>query len=683
MLFDKTKVSFEFYATDDVLSQKVFLDKLNRFSQEHNVEITQCSFLSAKKIDVYSTMKDSYKKTLLVPNLVFDKSIKVHPFNELLDAGFKNLFYIDTRDPELLTALSKELKDYGIFHIHDSYPTKHTAIFYHALYYIDHNLIGLFMIFSFAYAAIILFYYLNIRKDNLIYELWGYSFLKRYALLNKNIFKTILQTMFISYVLLVVLLYQFFLPHKIFEALIVLFTINLGLLIFILIVSILLFNFLLLPFSSIKDKKRFSNICHVAYLSKFILLLMIIVFAKNFAVQKQDLNDNLSNLEHWTNTENLFTIVELYSPFYENNLAAEYILNHKIAQVYEDLSQENKVFIFKSTNFERSKTWSQTDLDDQISYNYSFKTNIKTEEDLFSPYGLRVMVDKNYLLRNPLLTFDDKQNVLNKINPHTDVLNVLVPEKYKKYHDLIIDRYKEWFYFQKVHVTNKYKKAANQKLIEKSMDDLAVHLIYIENNQSYFTYNPNSGDRYNQIQDPILLVYTQNMDDSILAATLGNSMFLESKNEYSALTEIKEVTQKYNVPELNAIASVYDKKGNEIDYIRDELNRLTLNIVAVSCVLIALMIVILYTHYKSSLSTIIVKSLMGYPFIRIYRQLLLTNLVINFTAVLLMYSLYRNLSNFVFLLGIALSIADCLIAAITNAILLSKGELQFIKGDLK
>ncbi|MCG4586570.1 DUF1430 domain-containing protein, partial [Anaerosalibacter bizertensis] len=188
-----------------------------------------------------------------------------------------------------------------------------------------------------------------------------------------------------------------------------------------------------------------------------------------------------------------------------------------------------------------------------------------------------------------------------------------------------------------------YKEASNQKLSKKKIDDLKINLIYIQNNQAYFTYNSNAGDYLNMVKDPIVTVYTENVDNSILASTLGGAIFLESKNEYSALEEIKNITQRYNVYELNAILSVYDKKGQEISQIEDKIDRLMLNIIIVSVILTLLMIVITYVYYKSYISKIIIKSLYGYNFITTYKDLLLSNLFMYILVFLLLIIIYKKI----------------------------------------
>lgn len=111
LLLNKTKISFDFYTNKQVVSKTEFLNKIKDFSKKNNVEIAQYSFLGADKIDIYSTMEDEYKEILFVPNIIFNRNIKVHSFYELLDVGFKNLLYVNTNDKKIIKNLSETLKN--------------------------------------------------------------------------------------------------------------------------------------------------------------------------------------------------------------------------------------------------------------------------------------------------------------------------------------------------------------------------------------------------------------------------------------------------------------------------------------------------------------------------------------------------------------------------------------------
>ena len=107
LLYDKITISVRFNTFDPTSE---FLDKIKEFSKENDVEIAQYSFLSSNKVDIYSTMKEKYKKALFIPNVIYNRDIKVHDLEEISDVGFKNLLYIDTKDKGVIESLSEALK---------------------------------------------------------------------------------------------------------------------------------------------------------------------------------------------------------------------------------------------------------------------------------------------------------------------------------------------------------------------------------------------------------------------------------------------------------------------------------------------------------------------------------------------------------------------------------------------
>ena len=71
--------------------------------------------------------------------------------------------------------------------------------------------------------------------------------------------------------------------------------------------------------------------------------------------------------------------MKTYSPIYDEDLAAEDIFNDKVLNIYKELSDLNKVFIIKTTNFERSGENITKKNEENIDYTY--KINMKNKED--------------------------------------------------------------------------------------------------------------------------------------------------------------------------------------------------------------------------------------------------------------------------------------------------------------
>ena len=666
LLYDKTTVSFKIY-TGKYLSD--ILAKIDEFSETNNVEIAQYSFLSSNKTDIYSTMQEIYSEVLSIPNSFSDRKIKVHDFEEILNVGFKNLLYIDTKDEGIIQKFSNELKEdceiqYSLPSINENTRFIYTNI----------NFLPVFTLFCFLFILILFFYYSRNGKEFAICRLWGYTYIQTYYMLNRFIYIPLFLPLVLNGLLAGGIIFKFGFSNPLLQVVYKVIQLNIIIIFLLILLSVIVFLF---SFTAVDNNRRqiMSRAMIISNILRFLLLFLILLFINNSFEKKKELDKNLDNLMSWSDTKNLFYLREIYSPFNYSDLAVEDVLNNKILKVYQDLSDLDKVFIISTRNFERSNT-------DDDNYDYTYLYDLENEEDLYSPYGRNIVVDRNYLKRHEIKSVNGK-NVVDMIDTDGDVLNILVPQKYKKYEGVIEDSFKEWFYFQRVTVTNMYRMAGNKTEIHKELDDLNINIIYIENNQKYFTYNPYTGDNMNIIEDTIVTVYTENIDNSNLGSYVYRGVFVESEDEYSVLKEIRSITEKYGANELNSVASVYDEKGEEIQYLKDKMGQLILNTIIIFLFLIMFMMVITYFYYKLFFREIIIKSLYGSPFMYIYRSLFRTNLLINIGVIPLVVIVYKRLPLYMVVILGGLLLIDYFVVRIVNKYLLAKGEAQFIKGEFK
>ena len=678
-LTDKITVSFKIHKeTAHVNSKNEILKKVQDFFEENNIEIAQYNFLTRDKIDIYSTNKDNYKELLFIPNFIFNRDIKVHDFDELLDVGFKNLLYVDTDNQDIIKSLSEKLKDDCKVHYVKSALESNNFSFNHFFRYGNNNSFPVFAFFIFVCILLIFFYYSVNRKKYFIYKLWGHSDAWIYYILNKPLFISLLSTAIFSNLVIAITVYKNILSRIMLEVLLNMLILNIVSVLLIFILSIPLFK-LFCVVTNTGRKKGLIKIIGMSYVARVLLFLLIIFSYEQFFDKNVELREKLENLSVWEDTKNLYNIYEAYSPYYVDNLPAEDVLNYKMLKVYKELSDLDKVFIIKTINFEHLKL-EKPSRKKQNEIECVYKLDVKKQEDLYSPYGKNIVVDKNYLKRHTIKSLEG-ENVIELIDNSADVLNVLVPEKFKDYEASIENSYKEWFYFQKVEVTNMYKEAEGKSKVVKNIEDLKVNIIYIGNNQNIFTYNSHSGDGFNFIEDTIISVYTENVDNSFLASCFGNYIFMESKDEYSALKEISAITQKYDVIELNNVGSVYDERGEEIKDIEADINNLILNTVVMYLFLLMFMLVIIYAYYKSSFSIITIKSLYGYGFWQIYKRFILGNLFINLAILLLVGFIYKKISLYMLIIIVLMSITDYFLSKLVSTFLIVKGELKLIRSE--
>ena len=666
ILYDKTTISFDLYTGKDLSD---VLLKINEFSKKNNVEIAQYSFLSSTRKDIYSTMKETYNEVLVVPNIFSDRKIKVHDFKELLNTGFKNLIYVNTKNERIIQKLSDDLKEeceiqYSLPNISENTRFIYTII----------NSWPVFTLYCFLFVLILFFYYSRSRKEFTIYRLWGYTYKQTYYTLNRFIYIPLFLPLLLNGLLAGGIIFKFGLSNPLLQVICGMIQLNIIIISLLILLSNIIFIFF---FIAVDNKRRqiISKVMIISNILRFFLLFLIFLFINNSFEEKKELDKNLDSLTAWSDTKNLFNLQEIYSPFNYSDLAAEDILNNKILKVYQDLSDLDKVFIISTRNFDRSNV-----VDDN--YDYTYLYDLENEEDLYSPYGRNIVVDKNYLKRHKIKSVNGK-NAADMIDIDGDVLNILVPQKYKKYERVIENSFKDWFYFQRVTVTNMYRMASNKTEIHKDIDDLNINIIYIENNQKYFTYNPYAGDSKNTIEDTIVTVYTENIDASNLGSYVGSGVFVESEDVDNVLKEISSITERYDANELNSVASVYDKKGEEIQYLENKIGQLVLNIIIIFLFLIMFMIVITYFYYKLFFREIIIKSLYGYPFIYIYKSLFRTNMLVNIGVLPFIVIVYKRLPLYMVVILGWLLLIDYFMVRIVCKYLLAKGEAQFIRGEFK
>ena len=178
-------------------------------------------------------------------------------------------------------------------------------------------------------------------------------------------------------------------------------------------------------------------------------------------------------------------------------------------------------------------------------------------------------------------------------------------------------------------------------------------------------------------------MYTENIDASNLGSYVGSGVFVESEDVDNVLKEISSITERYDANELNSVASVYDKKGEEIQYLENKIGQLVLNIIIIFLFLIMFMIVITYFYYKLFFREIIIKSLYGYPFIYIYKSLFRTNMLVNIGVLPFIVIVYKRLPLYMVVILGWLLLIDYFMVRIVSKYLLSKGEAQFIRGEFK
>lgn len=141
---------------------------------------------------------------------------------------------------------------------------------------------------------------------------------------------------------------------------------------------------------------------------------------------------------------------------------------------------------------------------------YTMNTHSYPQE--FAPTGQTIRVSRNYFLHNPIEAADGSDLAESLV--YDDLtLNLLVPEKYRDREGEITSAYRERFYFEKVTAENDYNELAGlPERMELSEEELKVHIIYVKDEQRYFTYRSDCArETGGWITDPVVQIYTGNI----------------------------------------------------------------------------------------------------------------------------------------------------------------------------
>lgn len=220
-------------------------------------------------------------------------------------------------------------------------------------------------------------------------------------------------------------------------------------------------------------------------------------------------------------TENIYAMSVKYTA--ENEGEQTYLQIAQRSKDLFDLLEENKdAFVMDAYNY-------QGDEDGNMLYTQN-TLNLPVEIDAG---GYCIRVSQNYLKFNPIETTNG-ETIESQMIRNDNTLNILVPEQYKHYEADIIKEYQELFYFEKVEVANLYLQAIGQPLLDTAKDDLNIHIIYVKEEQDYFTYRRDLAlNTENIITDPIAILYTGNIHISYAHSLMSQFVYFNS-NESTA-----------------------------------------------------------------------------------------------------------------------------------------------------
>ncbi len=593
--------------------------------------------------------------------------VHIYDIQQLHNIGLGDTFYLSGADKETINIFIKEFSEYGKVSL------------------IDENINSLLLtnmpllmvvIFSFVIFLMVFFYFLiQNRKKLFLQQIWGFSTWKIIFSVPRE---------FLNFYILVIFLLSFGMT-----AFILVFNQTFFLMGYILMfvitnvttVLILLFFTMIATwfikkvnndYVNVKGKLPFGKIQWISAILKTVVSIILFGIISSSLTNLYYLSKKVSGLEYWNQTQNVFRIqVGNLNANLNNNLKLDRDLNNRLFNFYKEIQSNNKGFLMESENFHI------IDYDNgKPTYNYT--RNITDISKIHSPKGRNVTIDKNYLDINPIKG-SKGSSIQDHLKNDDNILNILVPEQYKKLEQQITTSYKKWFYFQKVHVNNIYNEKLGYPLNQTTLDDLSINIIYTREGQYYFTFNSDTGDSKNRVKDPIAIIYNDSLDTSNMGAYATTSLFFIDDSKGNAYENILSSLNKTHVTEVNNALSVFSEANTQIAYQKWLLFQQVTGFIITTIFSLILFSIFIWTYYFTNIYQLNLKYLFGYSYWKRNKSIILITFILNIISGLLIYAFYRL--AFLFIVIIFVLIIDLVVINILSNYLNKKNLNKVLKGD--
>lgn len=642
----KNKNDIVIYTSDPSLNDKVSLSK-GRFPNQNSNE-----FISNTCIDD-SNQSGTFQK--IDPKT----KITIKNIDKTSNLGGDGIYYISTTNEEILNDIVSDLNEnVASVKIFDSITSSNIRI--------DLEVLGTMALVSLCVLVAIMQYSVNQLKEVSILRINGFSVTKILSGMSKKLIKVMMIGTVIAYIICSI----YYISINNFNYFGVL-SIYFGLLAILCILS-----YIFIPFfvslihlkksnilSVIKGKRAYGIVSCMHCSLKIIFVLFLLFSTNELVIKSNRLNQQLDSLSTWEKAENLYTTVVTYTGQHDRKIDFE--VSNKMKNFYKKMIASKDAFIIRAFNYEK------------IDGIYDYELNCEDVSSEISPNGKCIDINENYLKFNSIESVTS--SVLDQINHDNNVLNILVPEKLQIYEEEIRKNYLDNFYFKKVKVDNIYNEDLNLKINKTEKSDLKINIIYVKNNQNYFSYKSRiEPEQKNLVNDPIAVIYTDNVAASCCQSFMTNSFYFYSDAE-DPFGEISSIISECDLQSsLQKVVSVYDKHGREIQNLQNEQRNLITFIIILFISNLMITYNLIASYYEKNKYKLYIKKLFGYSNFRKNRTSIICLFIINIIPVAIMTMMYGSK---IILTGIVLTLIEFIVATIIDRLLAAKSFNSIIKGE--
>ncbi|MBK4203083.1 DUF1430 domain-containing protein [Bacillus subtilis] len=668
-----------------------FIKRIVEFSKKENVNITQYNFLDEKTLNIYaSNLKDEPSINIgdrfisnfneiaegsdqnLIGTIHFPLStwkISYFNLNKVNNVGIGNRFYISSEDEETVKKVKKLLSNYGEVSIEENISLNDSAVFNTTLLLLA--LLSMIILF-----IGILYFTIKNRKQLLLQKLWGYSKTKSLLTFPRLFLKPLVMFVVCGALLIITLAFIFnlndwltvYVKMYMRNALIAVFT----MMAFTIIVTLILYNNSNIS-SNIKGGIPFKKFQWLSLGFKLVVTILLFnIFASSLS-NLLDLKQRLDNQSYWNKTKTIYKTSFANTGLNYSDLKIDRKKNEKVRKLYHELERQKNAFIMDAQNYGILKMNGKTPV-------YFYTLNTTKENEVYSPSGRSITISPNYLKVNIIKGINGKPITEKQLTFDQNTLNLLVPKKYTKHKEKILEAYKDQFFFDKVEVDNMYNKEIQHPLNTLKKERLNINIIYTQNNQEYFTYNSMLGNNKNNIVDPIAIVFTDNVDSSVIGAYATSSLFFSDASKGMAYDHIIPYLDKTDTKELIGSAIlVYQELSDQIARIQNQFIQNLIGLAITLILSVAFLISYIWSYYSANAYRLYLKEIFGYSYWARNKSLIILSTVSNCLIGIcfsICYKIYELIGLIVLFIGI-----EMIILYFLSLYLNRKNMNKILKGD--
>jgi len=295
-----------------------------------------------------------------------------------------------------------------------------------------------------------------------------------------------------------------------------------------------------------------------------------------------------------------------------------------------------------------------------------------------NPWGNRIDITLNYLELNPITTVT-RMPVYDQMVHDVSTINILVPYQFSPYEDEIKMAYLEDFYSLGLHTINFLNETHEEILIERTIDDLSVNIIYVEDNQYYFSFNPRVRvEAGNRIKDPIAVIQTGGMAAQNQVSRMSRSLFFVS-DSINPFADIAEAVESFGLTnQYRFTQSAFAEHAQVMATLERDILRNGVLLIALIVTSVTVSYNLLSNYFARNKHTLFTKGLFGYSFMR--RHFNFIALFLTYASLIIGMITYFLGFRIVFIASLFLAIDGVLMLEFERR-LMKKSFAEMMKGE--